>query len=127
MLGLAETQSLTPATSIAALAVALFLACLIALFRARGHHAESEELLARQQELTVDLVSTSSFAGFFVQLNPAWEHVLGLAIDELKRRPVLDFVHPEDVDATHAAVESQVTSGEHLVNFQNRFRCANGS
>ena len=127
MLGLAETQSLTPATSIAALAVAIFLACLIALFRARGHHAESEKLLARQQELTVDLVSTSSFAGFFVQLNPAWEHVLGLAIDELKRRPVLDFVHPEDVDATHAAVESQVTSGQHLVNFQNRFRCADGS
>jgi PAS domain S-box-containing protein len=126
MLGLAETQSVWP-SSIAALAVAIFLACLIALFRARGHRAESEKLLARQQELTLDLVSTSSFSGYFVQLNPAWKHVLGFEIDELKRRPFLHFVHPDDVEASRAAVDSQARSGEHLFNFQNRYRCADGS
>jgi putative two-component system response regulator len=126
MLGLAETQSVWP-SSIAGLAVAIFLACLIALFRARGHRAESEKILARQQELTLDLVSTSSFAGYFVQLNPAWKHVLGFALDELKRRPFLDFVHPDDLEASRAAFETQANHGQHLVNFQNRVRCADGS
>jgi PAS domain S-box-containing protein len=126
MPGLTETQSMLP-SSVAALAIAVFLACLIALFRARGHRAESQKVLARQQELTLDLVSTASFGGYFVQLNPAWRHVLGHELDELKRRPFLDFVHPDDVDASRAAVESQARDGRHLVNFQNRFRCADGS
>jgi putative two-component system response regulator len=126
VLALAGTHAIWP-SSLAALAVAIFLACLIALFRARGHHAESEKLLERQQELTLDLVSTASFSGYFVQLNPAWKHVLGFELDALKRRPFLEFVHPDDVEASRAAVESQAGSGEHLFNFQNRYRCADGS
>jgi len=126
MLGFADTQYTWP-SSIVGFAVAIFLVCLIALLRARRHEITSEELLARQQELTLDLVCTASFAGYFVQLNPAWKQVLGFELEELKTRPFVEFIHPDDVQESQAAVETQAATGQHLVDFQNRYRCADGS
>ena len=47
-----------------------------------------------------------------VHLNPAWQQVLGYSLEELKSRPFLDFVHPDDIDTTNrAAVDEMVTLG----------------
>jgi PAS domain S-box-containing protein len=98
-------------------------------FGAHSHRKrrESEALLARQQELSLDLLCTASFNGHFVQLSPSWKTVLGFELEELTRRPFVDFVHPDDLAATLEEVEKQAATGQLVFNFQNRYLCADGS
>lgn len=86
-----------------------------------------EQVVSRHGELSVDLICTATFDGFFTQLNPSWERVLGYSADELKGRPFLDFVHPDDRDATIDVVGGLAVAGAEVLNFQNRFRCRDGS
>src|ERR1700712_2750432 len=51
-------------------------------------------------ELSVDLLCCLDFNGHFKRLNPAWERTLGFTIAELKSRPFLEFVHPDDRERT---------------------------
>jgi PAS domain S-box-containing protein len=110
-------------------AVALCVAALgwAAALRARGERVESEGMLARHREMSLDLICTASFDGYFVQVNPAWTRVLGFEPEELTRRPFVEFVHPDDLEATLAEVEKQAKSGALVFNFQNRYLCADGS
>ena len=62
----------------------------------------------------------------FVLVNERWTEKLGWSETELKSHPFLHFVHPDDVAATEGAV-SQLLSGADLVEFQNRYRAADGS
>ena len=41
-------------------------------------------------------------------------------------RPFLDFVHPDDLEATIAEV-AQLATGRHTFDFENRYRCHDGS
>jgi PAS domain S-box-containing protein len=86
-----------------------------------------EQALTSHHELSLDLICTASFAGYFTQLNPAWTKVLGYDRDELMSRPFSDFVHPDDLEATAAEVVKQTEAGESILNFQNRYRCLDGS
>ncbi len=95
--------------------------------RSRGQRLASEEMQARQQELSLDLVCTASFDGYFVQLNPSWTRVLGFELDELMTRPFVEFVHPDDLEATLSEVDRQAKTGQLVWNFQNRYLCADGS
>jgi PAS domain S-box-containing protein len=47
-------------------------------------------------ELSPDLACTSSFDGCLRDLNPAWERLLGWSDAELRARPLLAFIHPDD-------------------------------
>jgi PAS domain S-box-containing protein len=93
----------------------------------RRHWLRSEATLARHREMSLDLICTASFDGYFVELNPAWTRVLGFELEELLTRPFSDFVHPDDLEATLAEVDKQARSGLLVFNFQNRYRCADGS
>jgi PAS domain S-box-containing protein len=77
--------------------------------------------------MSLDLICTASFDGFFVEVNPAWTQVLGYELEELTTRPFVDFIHPEDLDRTLAEVDKQAQQGYMVFNFQNRYRHANGS
>lgn len=61
-----------------------------------------------------------------VLVNDRWTEKLGWSADELKSHPFLFFVHPDDVASTEGAV-SQLLQGANLVEFQNRYRAADGS
>jgi PAS domain S-box-containing protein len=76
--------------------------------------------------LSIDLFCVAGFAGFFKQLNPSWERTLGFSTDELKAKPYLEFIHPEDRPAT-VAEGSKLEKGELTVAFENRYRCKDGS
>jgi PAS domain S-box-containing protein len=76
--------------------------------------------------LSLDMICISGFDGYFKQLNPAWEKNLGWSSDELMAIPFLDIVHPEDREATARAAQGLV-AGQALNNFENRYRCADGS
>ena len=60
--------------------------------------------------LSVDMLATISFDGYFRDLNPAWEKTLGYTPEELHARPYADFVHPDDrqsVIAEDAALQAR--------------------
>ncbi|MCJ2021808.1 PAS domain S-box protein [Methylobacterium sp. E-065] len=72
-----------------------------------------------------DLLCVASLDGYFVSLNPAWLRTLGWSDAEMKARPFLDLVHPEDVAATVAAAQGLVR-GEPQLTFENRYRRKDG-
>jgi two-component system, sensor histidine kinase and response regulator len=85
----------------------------------------AQEELDRFFTLSLDLLAIANFEGYFLRLNPAWEQVLGIPREELLSRPWLDFVHPDDREATVQA--KTVLENTSLLAFENRYRCADGT
>lgn len=76
-------------------------------------------------DLSLDMVCTADFRGYLMELNPAWTATLGWSREELRARPWIEFVHPDDYDAT-VAVGERLFAGEDIVGFQNRYRTKDG-
>jgi PAS domain S-box-containing protein len=76
--------------------------------------------------LSLDLLAVCGFDGVFRQVNPAFERVLGYTLAELTRRPFIELVLAEDLEATLAEFRN-VTLGGNTVTFENRWRHADGS
>jgi len=76
--------------------------------------------------LSLDLLCIAGTDARFRRLNPAWETTLGYSLEELKAGQFLDFVHPDDRNATIEAV-SQLAAQREVTRFVNRYRCRDGS
>jgi len=76
--------------------------------------------------ISIDMLCFMDFNGFFKRLNPAWERTLGFTVDELKSRPAIEFVHPDDRERT-LAQNRRVRTGEQAMEFENRYLCKDGS
>jgi PAS domain S-box-containing protein len=77
-------------------------------------------------EISNDMLCLVGYDRYFKQLNPSWTRVLGWSLEELKSRPFLEFVHPEDREPTLAAARKMM-SGSDVVSFENRYVCRDGS
>jgi PAS domain S-box-containing protein/putative nucleotidyltransferase with HDIG domain len=86
-----------------------------------------EEKIKRHEELSLDLMCTADFEGYFTRLNPSWQRTLGYSDKELMAEPFLAFVHPDDREATLAEAERQTKAGEEVLHFANRYRHKDGS
>jgi PAS domain S-box-containing protein len=76
--------------------------------------------------LIPDLACIVSEDGYFKKLNPAWETTLGYTREELLKTPMLDLIHPDDLDRTKSEIAKQ--SREYRTkHFVNRYRCKDGS
>jgi PAS domain S-box-containing protein len=73
--------------------------------------------------LSPELLATAEPDDRFHELSPAWTRCLGWTLDELRARPWIEFVHPDDVAATRALRQS----GNQAVHFVNRYRHKDGS
>ncbi len=105
------------------------LATMIAVGRQIGVYVvrrRAADELERFFDLSLDLLCVASLDGYFLRLNPAWQRVFGYSDDELCASPFLDFVHPDDRDATVAAL-GELTTGGRVVAFENRYRARDGS
>ncbi len=63
----------------------------------------------------------------FIKVNPAFTEVLGYSEEALLEKSFLDFIHPEDIEATRTIVEKRLKAGTKVINFENRYRCKDGS
>ena len=87
---------------------------------------EAEERFEKFFVLIPDMVCIVSANWRFAKVNPAWQTTLGYSEEEILAASFLDFLHPDDRDATiyqlATLADSNTTS-----NFVNRHRCQDGS
>ena len=76
--------------------------------------------------VALDMLCIADFSGYFVRLSPTWTKTLGWTEEELKANPFIEFVHPDDREATLKAT-SRLSDGIEVIGFNNRYRCKDGS
>ena len=94
--------------------------------RAEALLREKEAELDRYFSSSLDLLCIADIDGHFIRLNPEWRNVLGYAVPELEGRLFLDFVHPDDLQSTLAAM-SELAGQNEVRSFENRYRRRDGS
>ena len=85
----------------------------------------STEELNKFFDVVLDILCIARPEGCFKKINPAFRLLLGYTETDLKTKPFIEFVHPEDVERTLAIFE-RIKQGEKTVRFENRYRCKNG-
>jgi PAS domain S-box-containing protein len=98
----------------------------VVLDRLAEQRREAEDELNRFFSISMDKLCIAGTDGYFKLLNPRWEKVLGYSQEELLSRPYLEFIHPEDREATLQEA-AKLAQGHDLISFENRYRCRDGS
>jgi PAS domain S-box-containing protein len=88
--------------------------------------ASAEQAHDRFFDLSMDMLAIAGTDGYFRELNPAWEKVLGWTLAELMARPYIELIHPDDVEATGREAQ-KLRLGGNAVDFENRYRAKDGT
>lgn len=96
-----------------------------ALYGAEALLKEKTEEIERYFTTALDLFCIADTDGHFLRLNSQWQETLGYPLDHLEGRRFLDFVHPDDREATREKV-SLLAGQEQVIGFVNRYRCSDG-
>ncbi|MEO8891801.1 MAG: PAS domain S-box protein [Coleofasciculaceae cyanobacterium] len=86
----------------------------------------SNDELGKFFELTQEMFFIAGFDGFFKQINPMCEKVLGLTRSQLLSQAWIEFVHPEDQALMLKQLQALKACTE-TVEFEHRFRCQDSS
>ena len=87
---------------------------------------EAQRDFERFFNLIPDLACIVSADGYFKKVNPAWETTLGYTREEVLSTPMLEFIHPDDLDRSLNEVAKQ-SCQYRTKHFVNRYRCKDGS
>ncbi len=93
---------------------------------------KNDELQKKSEELegffgvNLDLLCIADLDGNFVKVNKEWENILGYSVKALEKKKFLEFVHPDDMNATLDAM-SKLGKNEQVLEFVNRYRAKDGS
>ena len=85
----------------------------------------AEQELVRFFDLSLDLFGIAGLNGYFRRINENFPRLLGYSADELKSRPFMDFVHPDDREKTTNEI-GRLARGESTIQFVNRYRHVDG-
>ena len=95
------------------------------LFRQISLRLEEESAAWFDQD--IDLHCIADMDGYFVRVNDAFVQALGYSKAELLAKPFIDFVHPDDRELTIAETMKLANSMGETVDFENRYRSAEGT
>ncbi|MCK2086981.1 PAS domain S-box protein [Thauera aromatica] len=112
----------------AVLILGLSVLVLWSLWTLRSHvqrRVQVEKERDRLFNLSLDMLCVVGLDGRFCRCNPAFARILGHDPEALPGRPLIDFVHADDVGATLEQLR-RLADGE-PVKFENRCRCADDS
>jgi len=87
---------------------------------------QTSEELERYFSSSLDMLCIVSTSGEFIRLNPEWERVLGYPLSEMKGKPYIEFVHPDDRLAT-LEISERLVHQEEVQGFENRYRRKDGA
>jgi diguanylate cyclase (GGDEF)-like protein/PAS domain S-box-containing protein len=76
--------------------------------------------------LSLDMLCTIDQANRLAELNPSWTRVLGWSLEELRARPAIEFVHPDDRQRTIELSEIALTPGKEGTVLENRWQTYDG-
>jgi PAS domain S-box-containing protein len=102
----------------------LALGGLLGAFVDHGRRLETE--LLRYYDASLDLLATVDLNGRFTRVNPAWERTLGHSAEAMRSRAMVDFVHPDEREATRSETAAIADGSRDSVGFRNRFRASDG-
>ncbi len=91
-----------------------------------GRRAQAQDELDRIFHLSSDLIAVADLEGRFKRVNPAFERTLGYSSEELRSRPYVEFVHPDDRERTLQAA-AELAQGRELIEFENRYLRKDGA
>lgn len=82
--------------------------------------------LRRFFELSLDLCCIAGTDTFFRVVNPAFQRILGYTTEELLTVSFIKLIHPDHRESTLAEI-GKLAQGESTVQFENLYRCRDGS
>jgi PAS domain S-box-containing protein len=77
-------------------------------------------------ERSPDMLCIAGLDGYFRRLNQAWTARLGWTLPQLRLRPFLEFVHPDDREATRSRMQG-LARGVDTILYENRYLRRDGS
>ncbi len=81
---------------------------------------QSQSELERLFSYSLEMLCVAGLDGYFKRVNPAFERTLGYDAGELLSRPFIEFVHPDDREATLAEIR-KLSLGIATAHFTNRY------
>lgn len=82
--------------------------------------------LANFFDINLDLLCIADLEGNFIKVNKSWESILGYSREYLLKHKFLEFIHPDDIQATLDKV-TDLENHKDVTNFVNRYRTIDGS
>jgi len=83
--------------------------------------------MSRYYEVSPDLLATADQTGRCIRVSPAWERTLGHSAETMRSRPLMDFIHPDDREASIAELARLAAGGHDTLMFRARFRSSDGN
>jgi PAS domain S-box-containing protein len=96
--------------------------------RGRESTRESSESFRADEffEMSLDNLCVAGLDGYIKRVNPSWTRTLGWTPEELMSRPSVEFVHPDDREATLAG-RGRLAVGSVMGPLTNRYLCKDGT
>ena len=88
---------------------------------------KAEEQLNLFFALSLDILGIWTLDGHFTRISPAFSKTVGWSTEEILARPLIEFVHPDDRAATMREIEKMASTGDHVLQFENRYVHKDGS
>jgi len=88
---------------------------------------QSKDKLNRMFQFTDYMVCIADLnKGYFTKISPAFTKHLGWSEQEMLSKPILDFIHPDDVKKTADIIKKQMEKEVDVIQFENRYKTKKG-